>query len=175
MSPPRCSVALKLPLASVLLSWTLAGCGPTAETPDPVTPITAVELRQLLDEQDGKVVLLNFWATWCRPCLKEIPALQTLAERYADAGLVLVPVSLDAPETAQDIVPPFLERWFPGFHTWLSVEAEMDSIVSVVDGAWNEVLPTSYVLGRDGEVVLRLQGGKPVEDFEAAVTTALQP
>lgn len=174
MSSSRRSVALSLPLALVLSSFTLASCGPPAEASGPVTPITAGELRQLLDERGGKVVLLNFWATWCKPCLKEIPALQTLADRYADAGLVLVPVSLDAPDTAQDIVPPFLERWFPDFRSWLSAEVEMDSIVSVVDQAWNEVLPTSYVIGRDGEVVLRLQGGKPVDEFEAAVTMALQ-
>lgn len=172
MSLSRRSFAISLLSA---LACAMASCGSGAAASGPVTAITAGELRQLLGEQAGRVVLLNFWATWCRPCLKEIPALQALADRYADAGLVLVPVSLDEPDTAPVVVPSFLERWFPGFRSWLSVEAEMDTIVSVVDPAWNEVLPTSYLIGRDGDVRVRLQGGKSVEEFEAAVTEALQP
>jgi len=169
----RRAVTFHLPWAWVL-SQVTAACGSADAVAGSVTALTARELRTLLDEQAGRVVLLNFWATWCRPCLEEIPALQTLAERHADAGLVLVPVSLDEPDTAPGVVPPFLERWFPGFRTWLSVEAEMDTIVSVVDRAWNEVLPTSYVIGRDGNVIARLQGGKSLAEFEAAITRALR-
>lgn len=174
MSLSRRSFAFGLPsilaLSCAMASWAFAGAAS-----GPVTAINAGELRQLLDEQAGRLVLLNFWATWCRPCLTEIPALQALADHYADAGLVLVPVSLDEPETAPVVVASFLERRFPGFRSWLSVEAEMDTIVSVVDPAWNEVLPTSYLIGRDGDVLVRLQGGKSVEEFEAAITEALQP
>lgn len=174
MKLSRRAVAFTLPLAWAL-SWGTASSGPAAAASGPVLPIAAGSLRKLLDEQAGRVVLLNFWATWCRPCLDEIPALQALQDRYADAGLVLVPVSLDEPDTAPVVVPAFLARWFPGFRSWLSVEAEMDTIVSVVDQAWNEVLPTSYLIGRDGNVLVRLQGGKSVDEFEAAITRALRP
>jgi thiol-disulfide isomerase/thioredoxin len=154
-------------------AW-LAASEAAAPLPAP-EPLAADGLRALLDRQRGRVVLLNFWATWCRPCREEIPALMDLQARYADQGLVLVPVSLDEPDTAAELVPDFLERFFPDFRSWLSTELEMDTIVSVVDPAWNEVLPTSYVLGRDGSVIVRLQGGKPLEEFEAAVRIALSP
>jgi thiol-disulfide isomerase/thioredoxin len=165
----------------VLVTWILSALllagsglpGPAAATDPAPVPLSADDLRALLGEQSGRVVLLNFWATWCRPCLKEIPALTDLQSRYAEDGVVLIPVSLDEPDTAASVVPGFLAQWFPGFRTWLSAEPEMDTIVSVVDRAWNEVLPTSYVIGRNGAVAARLQGGKTEAEFEAALRAAL--
>ncbi|MEZ5564913.1 MAG: hypothetical protein R3F24_05085 [Gammaproteobacteria bacterium] len=61
-----------------------------------------------------------------------------------------------------------MRKWFPELRTLLRMSHDMDAMVSVVDRAWNEVLPTSYVLDRDGKVHARLQGGKDAAAFEAA-------
>lgn len=147
-------------------------------TPLPAAPrvesVDAAALRRLLDDARGKVVIVNFWATWCRPCLKEIPALTSLAARHAGAGLVLVPVSLDDPADLASTVLPFLERRFPDLHTWIGATADMDALVSVVDQAWNEVLPTTYILDRDGAVATRFQGGQPLAEFESAILPLLR-
>src|SRR6266480_628274 len=58
-----------------------------------------------LSEQRGKVVLVNFWATWCPPCLEEMPAMERLWRRHKDAGFVLVAISLDGDPKK---VPPFV-------------------------------------------------------------------
>jgi hypothetical protein len=50
---------------------------------------------------------------------------------------------------------------------------DMDTVVSIVDPAWNEVLPSSYVIDRDGNVVEQIQGGKPIDAFEAAILPLL--
>ena len=159
--------------ATLSLLLALAAPGPVTAEVNP-QPLDSAGLRTLLDQQAGRVVLLNFWATWCRPCLEEIPALQELEARYDKSEFVLVAVSLDDLATAHDQVAGFIAKWFPGFSSWLSAEPDMDALVSVVDPAWNEVLPTSYVIDRDGRVVRRLQGGKPAEEFDAAVAAALQ-
>lgn len=163
-------------LGAVLLLLVLRGTpGESAEQPSPprIAPITATQLRQVLDDKRGRVVLLNFWATWCRPCLKEIPALTALAERYRAQGLELVPVALDDPGDLESLVRPFLDKWFPDFRTYARTDSSMDTPVSVVDPAWNEVLPTSYILDRNGVVSARIQGGKPVAVFEAAIAPLL--
>ncbi len=118
-------------------------------------------------------MLVNFWATWCRPCLDEIPDLQSLEAEFGARGFELVAVSLDDAESLEDTVAPFLEKWFPTFSTYLSTETEMDSIVSVIDPAWNEVLPTSYVLGRDGEIAARIQGGSSAAEFAESIKPEL--
>lgn len=138
-----------------------------------IEPITAAELGELLTAKRGKVILVNFWATWCRPCLKEIPELEELAARYRERGFELVAVSLDEPEDLEAVVIPFLEKWFPEFRSYARVDRSMDTVVSVVDQAWNEVLPTSYVLHADGQVSAMLQGGKSGAEFEAAILPLL--
>lgn len=140
---------------------------------DRLTPVDAETLRAELEQRRGTIVLVNFWATWCRPCLEEIPILQRLHEAYRDAGFTLVAVSLDQPDSADALVRPFMEKWFPGFDSYLSLEREMDDIVSSVDPAWNEILPTSYLLDRNGVTVERIQGVLTEAEFAARITAQL--
>jgi len=134
-----------------------------------LSPATPADLRAALDARQGRVVLVNFWATWCRPCLKELPVLLALEQDLASRGFELLAVSLDEPADGEAVVQPFLARWFPSLRTLIRSSPDMDSMVSVVDPAWNEVLPTSYVVDRTGRVVAQLQGGKPAAEFEAAI------
>jgi thiol-disulfide isomerase/thioredoxin len=138
-----------------------------------LTSVSSEQLAEVLADKTGKVLLVNFWASWCSPCLKEIPALVELAERYHDQGFELVPVSLDDPGDIEVIVVPFLNRWFPDFSSYTRLDLDMDTVVSVVDPIWNEILPTSYVIDRDGKVVEMLQGGKHMDEFAAAILPLL--
>ncbi|MDP2322474.1 MAG: TlpA disulfide reductase family protein [Gammaproteobacteria bacterium] len=131
------------------------------------------EFRAALDARRDRVVLVNFWATWCRPCLKELPDLLKLEDKYAAQGFELLAVSLDEPVDRETVVRPFLAKWFPGLRSLIRLSPDMDSMVSVVDPAWNEVLPTSYVLDGTGQVRAKLQGGKSAAEFEAAILPLL--
>jgi thiol-disulfide isomerase/thioredoxin len=136
-------------------------------------PVSSAELTELLAEKQGKVVLVNFWASWCAPCLREIPALVELADRYRDRGFELVPVSLDDPGDIEVTVVPFLNKWFPEFVSYARLDMDMDTVVSVVDPAWNEILPSSYIIDRDGNVAEQIQGGHPIDVFDAAILSLL--
>ena len=138
---------------------------------DRITPINADMLGDELIARSGRVVLVNFWATWCRPCLEEIPALMQLEAILKEEGFDVVAVSLDDPGAAS--IEPFLDKWFPEFRSFVSLESDMDTMVSVIDPYWNEVLPTSYVIGRDGAVVERIQGGSTVDEFTAVIRPLL--
>lgn len=60
-----------------------------------------------LSEYRGKIVLLNFWATWCKPCKEEMPSMEVLHKNFAKDGLVVLAVSIDRVTTTKDI-PPFI-------------------------------------------------------------------
>jgi peroxiredoxin len=94
-----------------------------------------------LADQRGKVVLVNFWATWCPPCLEEMPAMQRLWAKHKDAGFVLVAVSLDADPKK---VPPFTTA-----HN-LTFTIALDPKMEVADKYGVRALPSSFVVDRDG-------------------------
>jgi thiol-disulfide isomerase/thioredoxin len=105
-----------------------------------------------LDELRGKVVLLNFWATWCPPCVEEMPTLLKVAREYESQGLVLLAVNNEA-EDAKAAVGVFLANRLPDLATHVAfADARMTTNYRV------QMLPTSYFIGRDG-MVLDAQGG----------------
>jgi peroxiredoxin len=105
----------------------------------------------------GRVVLLNFWATWCGPCEEEMPAMQRLYERFAGPDFELVAVSVD---TEGDVVKAFRERLgltFPILH---------DPDRKVSHAYQSHRYPESYLIDRDGRIVARYIGPR---DWDAAV------
>ncbi len=140
--------------------------------PSTIPPVNASGLRTALAAERGKVVVLNLWASWCVPCLREIPDLVRIERELAPRGAVLIGVSMDEPGDAARVAT-FHAKYFPEFRSYLRTEREIDAIASVVDPAWNEVLPTTYLLGRDGKVVRRVQGAKTLEQFRALIESAL--
>jgi thiol-disulfide isomerase/thioredoxin len=135
--------------------------------------VTAGELTQVLAAERGKLVLLNLWATWCVPCLKEIPDLVSLERELGPRGLVVIGVAMDEPSELEATVRPFHAKHFPGFRSYLRGEPDMDSLASAVDPAWNELLPTTYLIGRDGTVLGRIQGKRTLAQFRQLVTESL--
>lgn len=103
-----------------------------------------------LSDYQGKVVLLNFWATWCESCLKEMPSMQRLYETYRDKGLEIVAVSVDTTSPAN--VRTFVEKLsltYPILH-------DRDSLISRLYS--NPGVPSSYLIDPQGNVAYRVLG-----------------
>ena len=96
-----------------------------------------------LSEHRGKVVLVNFWATWCRPCLEEMPAMQRLYHAQARDGFVLLAVSVDADPR---VVKPFVSDHKLTFHIGLDVKMELANAYGV------RALPASFLVDRTGHL-----------------------
>lgn len=105
--------------------------------------------RHDLAQYKGKVVLLNFWATWCEPCRAEMPSMDQLRERYPDGSFVVLAVNVDEPEQR---VRAFLQR------VPLSFQVLLDPGMRATR-EWNaRILPTSYLIGRDGRIRYSARG-----------------
>ena len=102
----------------------------------------------------GKLVLLNFWATWCPPCVAEVPSLNNLYERFQEDGLVVLGVSVDEEEEVYDL---FLERHGVRFPT----VRDPARTVSVRYGTMK--YPETYLIDRQGVVIRKYIGP---EDWE---------
>jgi len=91
----------------------------------------------------GKVVLVNFWATWCPPCRKEIPDLQTLYNRFKEQGFVILAIS----DEEASVVKPFLAEHKVNFPVMLDPGDTVNKLFQVAG------IPKSFVYGRDGKLV----------------------
>lgn len=112
----------------------------------------------------GQAVLLNLWATWCAPCVAEMPELKALHERWAAEGLKIVGVSADN-ATARDRVQRFVtERSLP-FAIWLDPDMRLARALR------SQTLPATFVLDREGKILLRLD--RPISAREPALDAAL--
>lgn len=96
-----------------------------------------------LDEFSGKVVLVNFWASWCRPCIEEMPTLQRLAEAMRDRPFAIIGVNVGETRRRVQAAVKRLGIDFP-------VLLDKDNVVFRRWGA--TVLPSAYVVGRDGRI-----------------------
>ena len=115
-------------------------------------------------ESRGKVLLLNFWATWCPPCRMETPELVNLHQRYSPQGFEVVGISLDERQSA---VPPFVERYRIPYPVLLP--DENFALASQI-----ESLPTSVLLDRQGRVATVYHGAVSENDLREDVERLLR-
>ena len=121
-----------------------------------------------LESLRGAPVLLNLWATWCAPCRRETPFLQTLHERYAPAGLQVVGVSTDTRAAAPD-VEAFVQEFGVTYRILHDPDGRSMDLFSAIG------LPSTYLIGSDGEVLWLRLGEVREGDrgFQEALSEAL--
>lgn len=115
---------------------------------------------------DGKVVILNFWASWCPPCREEIPGLVELWKQYGDKGLVVVGVSLD--EGGTERVEAFIKQ----FEINYPVVMGTPEVVAAFGGI--ESIPTTFILDRHGKIVSKHVGYVPKSTFAEGIKILLE-
>ncbi len=167
-----------LPARCLMLALTiLAGTGPARATSPSEPNATAAPAFSLptrdgatvsLESLKGKVILVDFWASWCGPCQKSFPWLASLHERFADKGLTIVAVNLDkkraAAETFLQKVPaPFLVAFDPSGKT--------------ADAYKVTALPSTYLVGPTGSTLVTHVGYDPKKtgEIEALIQKACAP
>jgi len=118
-------------------------------------------------EQRGRVTLLNFWGTWCSPCVQEIPELVRLDTEYRSKGLDIVGLALNEPDGERG-----LQKWCRG-HGVTYRQAICSSYVQDIFGDL-EGVPVSILIGRDGRILRQWDGLRDYETFRKAVEHALK-
>ncbi len=119
-----------------------------------------------LSDYRGKVVLLNFWATWCGPCKIEIPWFMDFEQRYKDQGFAVLGVSMD--EDGWEAVKPYLADKKVNYRVVLGD----DSVGNLYGGI--ESLPTTFLIDRDGRVASTHIGLVSRKDYEGEIARLIE-
>lgn len=132
------------------------------------TTVDAADEPELIDltAHKGKVVIVDFWASWCVPCRRSFPWLNEMQAKYADQGLVIIGVNED---TSAEEVAGFLADYPAHFEIVRDNEGALATEYGVV------AMPSSYIIDRDGKVVTRHLGFKTklMDEYEATIQKIL--
>ena len=136
-------------LKGSLAKFELASGGPKAL---PEIAFTDADDKALkIADYKGKVVLLNFWATWCAPCVKEMPSLDKLQAEMGKDKFVVVPLSLDGPSKPK-VAPFYKDKNLASLGIYFDKGKKVQQALDV------SVLPTSILIDKEGREIGRLQG-----------------
>jgi thiol-disulfide isomerase/thioredoxin len=148
---------------------------PKGDLPEPELTLKDLDGKDVsLAEYKGKVVLVNFWATWCEPCRVEIPWLIEMQKKYGDKGFVILGIALD--EEGKSVVAPFVakERFdVNGQKLAMSYPILIgnDDAADKFGGLFG--YPTSILISRDGKQIKRVTGMISEDEMSTAVESQL--
>lgn len=150
-----------LQILTVLLTLFVLSCEKsTTKSPDigseaPDFVLFSIDDKKFtLSDYKGKVVLLEFWATWCPPCRMSIPELETLHERFMDKDLVVLSINIDDGENGKERVKDFLREYNVSYPVLLD-NGHVTRLYAVTS------IPTIYILDRQQRIINKYMGYSP--------------
>lgn len=161
-------------LAVVFLVY--AGAGATGGQSSPVLlPVDEHGIAQLRAASEGKILVLNFWATWCKPCLEEFPHLVKLQKEYGAQGLDVVFVSVDD-DDARTIrrVRNILAKMGVEAPSYLKQSRDDEAFINAVHPSWSGAVPTTFVYDRNGRLIAMRSEELSFVDLAQLVTPLLK-
>ena len=159
----------KTPSVGCSTKWSYKEEGRNAEMaeieskPVTVTPASADDLKALRKNPTGKLLLVDFWATWCAPCLDEFPKLETMYRMYGLRAFDMVTVSINYPDEKAGVLAALAKQHATSRNLLLG-GTYIYPLMAAFDPDWNAAVPYTMLIRPDGEVLYKRQG--PVDPLE---------
>ncbi len=155
----------------------VGACSRQAASPVPLPPAGIIDLdevgwERLRAQHRGRVLLVNFWATWCEPCREEFPGLVKLDQTYRDKGLSIVAISMDEPESVSAI-EQFLKSQHARFGSFRHHFRDFAGLVDSINSQWGGGIPATFLYDRQGKLVRGWEGATSFDEFDRAVRPLL--
>lgn len=112
------------------------------------------DFEEMLNRDDGNTYVINFWATWCAPCIKELPFFEAIHEEYGDENVTVVLVSLDFKEHLERKVLPFIDKKGLKSRIVLMDDPNANSWIDRVDKTWSGAIPATVIYSKKGRIFM---------------------
>ena len=178
-SDPPTLVAEEGPAASPIASPTTEpapAVDSTSETPLPeVRAVNTAELGEVLEKTLGKVTVLNFWATWCVPCVKEMPDFVTLYNESDPEQVALVSLSIDDAAEVTGAIPEFQRTHKMPFPIYVLNERDDEALEKALRGKFSGMIPATFVYDKTGALVKMVEGPATLAELREILKPLLTP
>jgi len=167
-------VLFRAPLGAIGLVCLAASASFARVAAPLVKPADTRVLKAAVSSYRGRVVVVNFWATWCDPCKAEFPDLVRLNNTYRTQGLVVLAVSGDMARDIDTKVRPFLIQERADFPEFILHTDDWDAFVNAFDPPWQGEFPHTLIYDRQGHLAKSLNGAQTLASWSAAIKPYLQ-
>jgi thiol-disulfide isomerase/thioredoxin len=158
--------------SSLITLTALLGRWPAALAAQLLTPLDENAFRRMVAGHHGRILLVDFWATWCAPCREEMPKLVSLAKAQKNRGLDLVTISCDEPEQ-EAAAAEFLDKHVAPAPRYLRHAKSDDDFINAIDTKWSGALPALFLFDRNGKQAQSFIGETDMKLLQDAVERAL--
>ncbi len=136
----RDSMVIRCTLLIILFSPTFSSA-----QPDRATIVTLTQLKEIIQTPDERIKVINFWATWCAPCIKELPLLEKLNQERNEVSVILVSMDLDLDPNPEKVYK-FIERRGIKSRVLLLNEKDPSAWIDQIESSWSGALPATLII-----------------------------
>jgi len=111
--------------------------------------IKVPDLEKILNNQENKLLVVNLWATWCAPCVKELPAFEKVAGEYEESKVRFIMLSLDFPSQIESQLKPFLKKNNITLDVSVMMDTDYNSWIDKVDPQWQGNIPSTLIVNNE--------------------------
>jgi len=155
----------------LILLFLLNGTGTFAQT---ILPANKSVLDSIKESNKGNVVLFNFWATWCKPCVQEFPDLMKINDEFKEKNFKLIFVTLDFGDNDFKETKSFLKKQGVDFVTYYNNFKKDDELISYMDKDWDGGIPGSFFFDENGTLRKSFIGKRKYENFKEVITDIMK-
>jgi len=128
-------------ISLILLFWVIKGVAAQQ-----VIVVKWPEVQKILSQKSDTTYVINFWATWCKPCIAELPYFEELQQKYKTSNLKIILISMDFAKELPTRVVPFVKQQKLKSKVWLLNEPDANSWIDKVSKEWSGAIPATLII-----------------------------